>query len=215
MPGKECEPADERLRFITRLLEGEKMAPVCREFGISRVTGYKIFERYKANGTPLSAARAPNGPWCADYKGEFLLGNQQYCYPLTITDYRSRDLLACEGLESTKSRFACSVFERTFRSRIPQTWSQVWPQGAQRFPSFFLSFFPSLRLSAVLLTASSALSSGPVVVCLSTKSPTAPVLSSALLVVFRTCCLTTVLPIPILILLAASLRLPRWRGPRR
>ena len=27
---------DERLRFIARLLEGEKMAPLCREFGISR-----------------------------------------------------------------------------------------------------------------------------------------------------------------------------------
>ena len=50
MPWKECKPMDERLRFIARLLEGEKMAPVCREFGISRVTGYKIFERYKACG---------------------------------------------------------------------------------------------------------------------------------------------------------------------
>ena len=50
MPWNECKPMDERLRFIARLLEGEKMAPVCREFGISRVTGYKIFERYKACG---------------------------------------------------------------------------------------------------------------------------------------------------------------------
>jgi putative transposase len=33
---------DEKLRFIDRLLEGEKMAPLCRELGISRVTGYKI-----------------------------------------------------------------------------------------------------------------------------------------------------------------------------
>jgi putative transposase len=41
---------DERLRFIARLLEGEKMAPLCREFGISRVTGYKIYERYKECG---------------------------------------------------------------------------------------------------------------------------------------------------------------------
>jgi len=41
---------DERLRFIARLLEGEKMAPLCREFGISRVTGYKIYERYKTCG---------------------------------------------------------------------------------------------------------------------------------------------------------------------
>ena len=41
---------DERLRFVARLLEGEKMAVVCRQFGISRVTGYKIFNRYKECG---------------------------------------------------------------------------------------------------------------------------------------------------------------------
>ena len=41
---------DERLKFIARLLDGEKMAPMCREFGISRVTGYKIFKRYKECG---------------------------------------------------------------------------------------------------------------------------------------------------------------------
>ena len=50
MPWNECKPMDERLRFIARLLEGERMAPVCREFGISRVTGYKIFDRYKECG---------------------------------------------------------------------------------------------------------------------------------------------------------------------
>ena len=41
---------DERLKFVARLLEGEKMAPLCREFGISRKTGYKIFNRYKELG---------------------------------------------------------------------------------------------------------------------------------------------------------------------
>ena len=41
---------DERLRFVARLLEGEKMAELCREFGISRKTGYKIFTRYKDVG---------------------------------------------------------------------------------------------------------------------------------------------------------------------
>lgn len=197
MPWKECRPMDERLRFVARLLEGEKMAVLCREFGISRVTGYKIWERYracgldglndrsrrpyrqanklpfqiercilglkrehpswgapkirdklirefpmikppavstvhavldrnglvirrkrrryKAEGTPLNAAAEPNGLWCADYKGEFKLGNKQYCYPLTISDYRSRYLLACEGMASTKADFALAVFERTFK----------------------------------------------------------------------------------------------------
>jgi len=197
MPWKECKPMDERLKFIARLLDGEKMATLCREFGISRPTGYKIFNRYKelglqgledrsrrpyrhanqlpyqvertllrikrefpnwgapkireklirefpmikppakstvhavldrhglvkrrkrrryrAEGTPLNGARSPNGLWCADYKGEFLLGNHRYCYPLTITDFSSRYLLACEGLESTKSDFAFTVFERVFK----------------------------------------------------------------------------------------------------
>ena len=50
MPWRTCKPMDERLRFIARLLEGEKMAPLCREFGVSRVTGYKIYERYKTCG---------------------------------------------------------------------------------------------------------------------------------------------------------------------
>ena len=50
MPRKECRPMHERLRFTARLLEGEKMAPLCREFEISRVTGYKIWERYKECG---------------------------------------------------------------------------------------------------------------------------------------------------------------------
>jgi putative transposase len=188
---------DERFRFIGRLLEGEKMAPLCREFGISRVTGYKIFNRYKecgldalydrsrrpyrqsnklpyqiertilgikkqhpswgapkirdklirqfamikppaistihavldrnnlvkrrkrrrhkAKGTKLVAAHEPNGLWCADYKGEFMLGNKQYCYPLTISDYRSRYLIACDGLTSTRSDLAFTVFEQAFK----------------------------------------------------------------------------------------------------
>jgi hypothetical protein len=39
MPWKECHVMDERLRFVARLLEGEKMAPLCAEFGISRKNG--------------------------------------------------------------------------------------------------------------------------------------------------------------------------------
>ena len=188
---------DERLRFVARLLEGEKMAPLCAAFGISRKTGYKIFERYKdcgvaafndrsrrpyrqanrlppqleaiivrlkreypgwgapkireklrrqstaphlpaistvhavldrhglvhkrrrrrhvAAGTALSRPTGPNALWCADYKGEFMLGDRRYCYPLTITDFASRYLLTCEALSTTQEQFAFTVFERTFK----------------------------------------------------------------------------------------------------
>ena len=191
---------DERLRFVARLLDGEAMSDVCREFGVSRKTGYKIFNRYKeqgllalsdrsrrpvryanqlpaqleslivrfkrekphwgarkirellvrrldqdvrvpakstihavlhrhglvkpigrprhhATGTPLSSGIAPNELWCADFKGEFKLGNGQYCYPLTVTDHASRYLLLCEALESTREDPAIVAFEQLFRER--------------------------------------------------------------------------------------------------
>jgi len=50
MPWKECHAVDERLRFIARLLDGEKMAALCTEFGISRKTGDKIDDRHKDCG---------------------------------------------------------------------------------------------------------------------------------------------------------------------
>jgi len=188
---------DERVRFVARLLDGEKMAPLCRSFGISRKTGYKIFERYKqmglegltdrsrrpyrqanklpfqieslivslkkeqpswgapkireklmrlypdlrtpavstvhavldrhglvqrrkgrrhkAQGTGLSLPRQPNDLWCADYKGEFMLADRRYCYPLTISDHESRYLFACEALNSTREAYAVTVFERVFK----------------------------------------------------------------------------------------------------
>ena len=49
---------EERLRFVARLLEGEAMSEVCREFGISRKTGYKIFDRYKAHGLEALSDRS-------------------------------------------------------------------------------------------------------------------------------------------------------------
>jgi hypothetical protein len=50
-----------------------------------------------------------------------MLGNHKYCYPLTISDYRSRYLIACEGVKSTKSDFAFTVFERAFKDfGLPQ-----------------------------------------------------------------------------------------------
>ena len=49
---------DERLRFISLLLEGEAMSMVCRDFGISRKTGYKIYQRYKESGSEALTDRS-------------------------------------------------------------------------------------------------------------------------------------------------------------
>jgi putative transposase len=62
MPWKESSVMDERIKFIGCLLAGEKMAQVCREFGISRVTGHKIWNRYKGDGARgiYDRSRAPH-----------------------------------------------------------------------------------------------------------------------------------------------------------
>jgi transposase len=49
---------EERLRFVARLLDGETMTDVCREFGISRKTRYKIFDRYKEHGLEALSDRS-------------------------------------------------------------------------------------------------------------------------------------------------------------
>jgi putative transposase len=73
--------------------------------------------RRRAQGTALSLGQWPNELWCTDYKGEFLLGNRQYCYPLTVTDHAGRFLLTREALSSTKEHYAFTVFEQLFRER--------------------------------------------------------------------------------------------------
>ena len=66
MPWKESCKMDERMKFITRLQEGEKMSHLCAEFGIFRQTGHKFLNRYKVEGieglkdkrrTPIRKAR--------------------------------------------------------------------------------------------------------------------------------------------------------------
>jgi putative transposase len=66
------------------------------------------------NGTALARPTEPNALWCADYKGEFMLANRRYCYPLTITDFASRYLLTCEALPTTGEQLAFTIFDRAF-----------------------------------------------------------------------------------------------------
>ena len=71
--------------------------------------------RYRAAGTALSRPTVPNDLWCADYKGEFMLANRRYCYPLTITDFATRYLIACDALSTTQENYAFTAFERAFQ----------------------------------------------------------------------------------------------------
>src|SRR5947207_14806411 len=58
MPWKAISVMEERLRFVARLLDGEAMTDVCQDFGISRKTGYKIFDHYKEHGLSALSDRS-------------------------------------------------------------------------------------------------------------------------------------------------------------
>jgi transposase InsO family protein len=66
-------------------------------------------------GKPTSQLLAPNDCWSADFKGQFKMGNGQYCYPLTVTDNVSRYLLGCQALDTTAVAQAKPVFTRLFK----------------------------------------------------------------------------------------------------
>ena len=84
---------------------------------------------------PLSLPGQPNDLWCADYKGEFMLADRRYCYPLTITDFASRYLFACEALSTTKEAYAFPVFKAGrsgwFAKRLAQSPSEGQRRGAE------------------------------------------------------------------------------------
>lgn len=199
MPWRELNKLTERMRFIGRYLDGERISELCREHGISRQTGHALVKRYEQFGpealadrssrphsspnrtppakvekilelrkkhptwgpkklkerleklepdvrwpakstigailddaglvqkrrrrrraqpseTPRRDTSAPNELWCMDYKGQFRLGNGQYCFPLTVTDHFSRFLAGCEALENTQTSDAETVLYALFET---------------------------------------------------------------------------------------------------
>ena len=67
------------------------------------VTPRKKRRRRIIDQNPYFDPGEPNQIWSADFKGKFRLGNNDYCYPLTIADSYSRYLFAIQGLEYTRT----------------------------------------------------------------------------------------------------------------
>jgi transposase InsO family protein len=80
------------------------------------VKGRKRRRRATPTVGPLTEGQAPNDVWAIDYKGQFKLGNGNYCYPLTMTDQFSRFILLCEALESTRREPAQVALKHVFRA---------------------------------------------------------------------------------------------------
>ena len=66
-------------------------------------------------GRPSLVVSGPGDCWSADFKGHFRMGNNQYCYPLTVTDNYSRYLLACQAMSGTLAQPCKAVFTRLFQ----------------------------------------------------------------------------------------------------
>jgi len=93
----------------------------------ARSTVGELFKRYGliqprkraaprvAQGSALSNPSAPNALWSVDFKGHFRLGNHNWCYPLTLSDYSSRYLLLCRGLHHPSEQAVWPYMERSFR----------------------------------------------------------------------------------------------------
>ncbi len=78
------------------------------------VEGKKKRRRTPPFKRPLAKATAPNASWSADFKGQFQLGNREYCYPLTVTDNFSRMVLDCYALPGTRVGPVLVRFEKVF-----------------------------------------------------------------------------------------------------
>lgn len=65
-------------------------------------------------GGPILKAEKPNQVLAVDFKGEFKLGNGEYCYPLTVTDLHSRYLIDCVALPGPLLEETRECFERIF-----------------------------------------------------------------------------------------------------
>jgi transposase InsO family protein len=75
----------------------------------------------RAKPTRLTQATKPNDVWCYDFKGQFRMGNGQYCYPLTVTDDASRMLLGCFALAAPTAGATKPCVEALFREYgLPQ-----------------------------------------------------------------------------------------------
>jgi transposase InsO family protein len=71
--------------------------------------------RTPAYTQPFELCTAPNDVWSIDYKGNFILGDGQSCYPLTLTDNYSRFLLACDAFPSISGQDVRKTLIRLFR----------------------------------------------------------------------------------------------------
>ena len=75
----------------------------------------RVRRRVPADPHGLSQGTAAAPLWSADFKGDFVVGTGQRCYPLTVMDQASRYLLRCQGV-LTPPGAPCFTLPATIRT---------------------------------------------------------------------------------------------------
>jgi len=114
---------DERLQFVARRLAGEPMAELCREFAISRKTGYKIFDRYQDDQRELVTHRVSGDQkvistyWlshglkiCPNFTGDF---------GVSILEKERMDG-TCKAARNTSKHFFFEFSTQTLCNSVPE-----------------------------------------------------------------------------------------------
>lgn len=102
----------ERKEPLTIWPAASTIGDILKQHGL--VERRKARRRVPPYSQPFAECNAANDSWSADFKGQFLLGNNKYCYPLTITDNFSRYILACDGYLSPNLENVKRSFEHVF-----------------------------------------------------------------------------------------------------
>src|SRR5579863_6159181 len=105
MPWGSLEVREQRVEFVVRALRGEPLSGLCREFGVSRPTGYKWIERYRHGGVEAIAERSRR-PLHSPTRTEAVLEARIVALRQSYPDWSARKLavlLGRQGIEIPSS----------------------------------------------------------------------------------------------------------------
>ncbi len=91
---------------IAEILKRRGCIPACRPR--PRRVARRLIE-------PFATCTGPNATWCVDFKGQFRMGDGNWCYALTVVDAYSRFLIRCEALVAPGGNDVHRIFDSAFR----------------------------------------------------------------------------------------------------
>lgn len=110
-----------KLQFVLERKHSVGRPPACSTIAaILQRHGLSVARRrrpgvYPSGNDGLTRPTQPNHVWTVDFKGWFILGNQQRCDPLTVCDRYSHHVLACEARPNQQFKGTLHAFRGLMR----------------------------------------------------------------------------------------------------